>query len=31
VIRRIESGQRAMLAAPSGWLLPVPARPDSLF
>lgn len=31
VIRRIESGQRAMLAAPSGWLLPIPARPDALF
>ena len=30
VIRRVESGQRAMLAAPSGWLPPVPARPDAI-
>jgi Domain of unknown function (DUF4328) len=30
VIRRVESGQRAMLAAPSGWLLPVPVRPDAI-
>ena len=30
VIRRVESGQHAMLAAPSAWLLPVPARPDAI-
>jgi hypothetical protein len=29
VIHRIESGQRDMLAAPSGWLIPVPVRPDA--
>jgi len=30
VIRRVESGQHAMLAAPAAWLLPVPARPDAI-
>jgi hypothetical protein len=30
VIRRIQAGQGAMLAAPSGWELPVPLRPDAL-
>jgi hypothetical protein len=30
VIRRIEAGQSAMLAEPSGWLLPVPMRPDAI-
>jgi hypothetical protein len=29
VIRRIDAGQGAMLAGPSGWTMPVPIRPDA--
>lgn len=29
VIRRIDAAQQAMLATPSGWLIPVPRRPDA--
>jgi hypothetical protein len=28
VVRRIEAGQQDMVAAPSGWMIPVPFRPD---
>jgi hypothetical protein len=30
VVRRIGAAQDAMLASPSGWLVPVPARPDAI-
>jgi len=29
VVRRIDDAQEAMVAAPSGWLIPVPLRPDA--
>jgi hypothetical protein len=30
VVRRIDTAQDAMLGSPSGWLVPVPARPDAI-